>query len=92
MLYLLDPHDGVIKLRIYGLQVFQCGLFIQHSLVERQREAGVDELPVVQSLWGGHATLAPRIKTPGCFQLKFLQKWQLKQAGDVSGLSSMHHQ
>lgn len=50
--YLLDPHDGVVKLRVYGLQVFERRLLVQHSLVERQREAGIDELAVVQSLRG----------------------------------------
>lgn len=48
--HLLDPHDGVIKLRVYGLQVFERWLLVQHLLVERQREARVDELSVVQSL------------------------------------------
>lgn len=50
MCHLLDPHDGVIKLRVYGLQVFERRLLVQHLLVERQREARVDELPVIQSL------------------------------------------
>lgn len=52
LFHLLDPHDGVIKLRVYGLQVFQCGLLVQHSLVEGQREACVDEFSMVQSLQG----------------------------------------
>lgn len=60
--YLLDPHDGVIKLRVYGLQVFECGFLVQHSLVERQREAGVDELSMVQSLKGGIFALEPTIR------------------------------
>lgn len=55
--HLLDPHDGVIKLRVYGLQVFECGLLIQHSLVEGQREARVDELSMVQSLQGEFVSL-----------------------------------
>lgn len=45
--YLLDPHDGVVELRVDGLQVFQGGFLVQHLLVERQRESGVYELPVV---------------------------------------------
>ncbi len=59
MCYLLDPHDGVIKLRVDGLQVFQGGFLVQHSLVEWQREAGVDELSVVQSLQREFFTLKP---------------------------------
>lgn len=63
MLYLLDPHDGVIELRIYGLQVFESRFLVQHSLVERQREAGVDELSVVQCLQGGFITLETTIRS-----------------------------
>ena len=33
-LYLLDPHDGVVKLGVYGLQVLEGGLLVEHALVE----------------------------------------------------------
>lgn len=45
-----DPYEWVVKLRIDGLQVFEDQLLVQHSFVERQREAGVDELPVEKCL------------------------------------------
>lgn len=61
MSYLLDPHDGVIKLRVYRLQVFQRRLLVQHTLVERQREAGVDELSVVERLQGGNHNKKPAL-------------------------------
>lgn len=49
----LGPDNGVVKLGVDGLQVLQCGPLVQHPLVEGQREASVNELPMVQSLWCG---------------------------------------
>jgi len=50
----LGPDDGVVKLRVDGFQILQRGPLVQHPLVEGQREAGIDELPVIESLrWGG---------------------------------------
>ncbi len=48
--YSLDPHDGVVKLRVDGLQVFQGGFLVKHALVEGQSEACVNELPMIQCL------------------------------------------
>ncbi len=48
--YSLDPHDGVVKLRVDGLQVFQGGFLVKHALVEGQSEARVNELPMIQCL------------------------------------------
>lgn len=67
--HLLDPHDGVIKLRVYGLQVFERGFFVQHALVEGQRESCVDELSVVQSLQGGFVTLETTIRNVSWYLL-----------------------
>ena len=50
--YLLHPHDGVVKLRVNRLQVFQSGFLVEHTLVERQSEASIDELAMVQGLEG----------------------------------------
>ena len=49
-MYLLDPHDGVVKLGVYGLQVLEGGLLVEHALVEGQCEACINELPVIQGL------------------------------------------
>lgn len=49
----LGPDDGVVKLGVDGFQVLQRGPLVQHPLVEGQREASIDELPVVQSLQRG---------------------------------------
>lgn len=50
MRHSLGPDNGVVELWINGFQVLQCGPLVQHPLVEGQCEAGVNELPVVQSL------------------------------------------
>lgn len=52
----LGPDDGVVELGVDGLQVLQCRALVQHPFVEGQREAGIDEFPVVQSLWQGGDT------------------------------------
>lgn len=52
----LGPDNGVVELRVDGLQVLQRRALVQHPFVEGQREAGVDELPMVQSLWQGGDT------------------------------------
>lgn len=52
MRHSLGPDDGVVELWINGFQVLQSGSLVQHPLVEGQREAGVNEFPVVQSLQG----------------------------------------
>lgn len=46
----LNPHEGVIKLRIYWLQIDECQRFVEHSFVKWQRETSVDELAVEKSL------------------------------------------
>jgi hypothetical protein len=46
----LDPDNGVVKLRVNRLQVLQSRSLVEHPLVERESEACVDELPMVQSL------------------------------------------
>jgi len=46
----LDPDEGVVKLGVNGLQVFESPGLVQDTLVERQREARVDELPMKQGL------------------------------------------
>lgn len=46
----LDPDEGVVKLGVNGLQVFQSPGLVQDALVERQREARVDEFPMKQGL------------------------------------------
>lgn len=78
--HLLDPHDGVIKLRVYGLQVFERGFFVQHALVEGQRESCVDELSVVQSLQGGFVTLETTIRNVSWYLLN-LVIWQVWVTG-----------
>lgn len=60
--YLLDPHDGVVKLSVYGLQVFECGFLVQHSFVEWQCKASVNELAVVQSLQTERFLHKPQLK------------------------------
>lgn len=93
--YLLDPHDGVIKLRVYGLQVFERGFLVQHSLVERQREAGVDELSMVQSLQGGFVTLETTIRNVTRSSLLKFRKIYVKtqcqftEPDDTAGLSPL---
>lgn len=52
----LGPDDGVVELGVDGLQVLQRWALVQHPFVEGQREAGIDELPVVQSLGRGGDT------------------------------------
>lgn len=47
---LLDPDEWVVKLWIYGLQVFESQRFIQDMLVERQRETSVYEFAMEQGL------------------------------------------
>lgn len=49
---LLDPDEGVVKLRIDGLQVFESQRFVQNALVEGQGETRVDELSMEQGLEG----------------------------------------
>jgi len=46
----LDPDEGVVKLGVNGLQVLESPGLVQDTLVERQREARVDELPMKQGL------------------------------------------
>lgn len=55
----LDPEDGVIELRVDGFQVFQRGSLVEHPLVEREGEACVNELPMVQGLRKEEAWLRP---------------------------------
>lgn len=82
--YLLDPHDGVIKLRVYGLQVLQRGLLVQHSLVEGQREACVDEFSMVQSLQGRHFFSLKSKK-----KKKKTHQWAFTKADDVVWLEPL---
>ncbi len=46
----LDPDERVVKLWVDGLQVFQSQGLVQDALVERQREARIDEFPMKQGL------------------------------------------
>lgn len=46
----LDPDDRVVEFGVDGFQVFQGWSLVEHPLVEREGEACVNELPVVQSL------------------------------------------
>lgn len=46
----LDPDDGVVEFGVDGLQVLQGRSLVEHPLVEREGEARVNELSVVQSL------------------------------------------
>lgn len=46
----LDPQERIVEFRIHRLNVFGRQLFVQHALVERQRESRVDESSVIQSL------------------------------------------
>lgn len=48
--YSLDPHEGVVELGVYWLQVFESQRFVQDTLVKWQRETSVDELAVEKSL------------------------------------------
>lgn len=52
----LGPDDGVVELGVDGLQILQRRALVQHPFVEGQREAGINELPVVQSLGRGGDT------------------------------------
>lgn len=47
---LLDPDERVVKLWIYGLQVFESQRFVQDTLVEGQGETCVDEFTMEQGL------------------------------------------
>lgn len=47
----LDPDDRVVEFRVNGLQVFQGWSLVEHPLVEREGEACINELSMVQSLW-----------------------------------------
>lgn len=47
---LLDPDERVVKLWIYGLQVFESQWFVQNPLVEREGETRVDEFAMEQGL------------------------------------------
>lgn len=49
---LLDPHERVVKLWIYGLEVLQSQRFVQDAFIERQGEACVNEFPMEQGLGG----------------------------------------
>ena len=49
-MYSLDPHEGVVELWIYRLQVFEGQRLVQDTLVKRQWETSVDELSVEKSL------------------------------------------
>lgn len=46
----LDPLERIVKLLVESLNVLHHYLLTQHLLIERQREAVVDELAVVQCL------------------------------------------
>lgn len=46
----LDPDDGVVEFGVNGLQVLQGRSLVEHPLVEREGEARVNELSMVQSL------------------------------------------
>lgn len=45
-----DPYKWVVELWVNGLQVFEYQLLVQHAFIERQREAGVDELAMEKRL------------------------------------------
>lgn len=45
-----DPYKRVIELRVYGLQVFEDKLLVQHAFVEGQGEACVNEFPMEKCL------------------------------------------
>lgn len=49
-IYVLNPHERVVELRIDGLQIFDSQRFVENALVKRQRETRVDELPMKESL------------------------------------------
>ena len=61
----LDPDDGVVEFGVDGLQVFQGWSLVQHPLVEREGEARIDELSMVQSL-RKEATGRGGVLFPGC--------------------------
>lgn len=50
---IFDPNQRVVKLRIYGLDVFHCQFFVQHSFVERHCETRVDESENRVQWYGG---------------------------------------
>ena len=45
-----DPAKRIVKFRVNRFKVLHGELFVQHPLVERHGEAGVDELAMVKSL------------------------------------------
>lgn len=45
-----DPDERVVEFRIYRLQILQDQFLVEHALVEGQREASVDELPMEECL------------------------------------------
>ncbi len=47
---LLDPDERVVKLWIYGLQIFESQRFVQDALVEGEGETCVDEFAMEQGL------------------------------------------
>lgn len=46
----LDPDDRVVEFRVNRFQVFQGWSLVEHPLIEREGEACVNELPMIQSL------------------------------------------
>ena len=48
-------YQGIVVLRVDRLDVLHAQLLVEHPLVERHREAGVDELAVVE----GHGDETP---------------------------------
>lgn len=46
----LDPDNGVVELRVDRFQVLQGWSLVEHPLIEREGEACVNELSMVQSL------------------------------------------
>lgn len=55
----LDPHEGVVELRVYWLQVFEGQRLVQDALVKWEWEASVDKLSVEKSLKGQKHTQGP---------------------------------
>lgn len=51
---LLDPDEWVVKLWIYGLQVFESQRFVKNTLVEGEGETCVDEFAMEQGLEGNN--------------------------------------
>ena len=57
-----DPDKRVVEFLIDRLDVFDRQLATEHSLVERQREAGVDELAVIQRLRANQQNLKSKFR------------------------------